>query len=212
MKNIPIFFSCDDNYVPFLGVAITSLICNTSEKNNYNIYVLHSGLKNENMKRIKTLETQNASIDFVDVSDKLEAYGAGGDDYIVKPFSPKELLMKVTALVRRYNQYAGKELDGDAIALPCGVMIRPSKREVLKNGEVVDIRDKEFEVFLFLAMNKGRTVSAAEIYESVWGERALPSSNNTVTVHILNLRRKLEGSSSELKLIRTVWGRGYQID
>ena len=145
-------------------------------------------------------------------TDKLEAYGAGGDDYIVKPFSPKELLMKVTALVRRYNQYAGKELDGDAITLPCGVMIRPSKREVLKNGEVVDIRDKEFEVFLFLAMNKGRTVSAAEIYESVWGERALPSSNNTVTVHILNLRRKLEGSSSELKLIRTVWGRGYQID
>lgn len=75
MKNIPIFFSCDDNYVPFLGVAITSLICNTSERNNYNIYVLHSGLKNENMKRIKALETQNASIEFVDVSDKLEAYG-----------------------------------------------------------------------------------------------------------------------------------------
>ena len=75
MKNIPIFFSCDDNYVPFLGVAITSLICNTSEKNNYSIYVLHSGLKNENMKRIKALETQNASIEFVDVSDKLEAYG-----------------------------------------------------------------------------------------------------------------------------------------
>ena len=75
MKNIPIFFSCDDNYVPFLGVAITSLICNTSEKNNYSIYVLHSGLKNENMKRIKALETQNASIEFVDVSDKLEVYG-----------------------------------------------------------------------------------------------------------------------------------------
>jgi lipopolysaccharide biosynthesis glycosyltransferase len=75
MKNIPIFFSCDDNYAPFLGVAITSLICNTSEKNNYSIYVLHSGLKNENMKRIKALETQNASIEFVDVSDKLEAYG-----------------------------------------------------------------------------------------------------------------------------------------
>lgn len=75
MKNIPIFFSCDDNYVPFLGVAITSLICNTSERNNYSIYVLHSGLKNENMKRIKALETQNASIEFVDVSDKLEVYG-----------------------------------------------------------------------------------------------------------------------------------------
>ena len=145
-------------------------------------------------------------------SDKLEAYGAGGDDYIVKPFSPRELLMKVTALVRRYNQYAGKEPEGDAIQLPCGVIIHPSKREVVKNGDVVDIRDKEFEVLLFLAANKGKTVSASEIYESVWGERSLPSSNNTVTVHILNLRRKLEDASSGLKLIRTVWGRGYQID
>ena len=144
--------------------------------------------------------------------DKIEAYGVGGDDYIVKPFSPRELLMKVTALVRRYNQYAGKEPEGDAIQLPCGVIIHPSKREVVKNGDVVDIRDKEFEVLLFLATNKGKTVSASEIYESVWGERSLPSSNNTVTVHILNLRRKLEDASSGLKLIRTVWGRGYQID
>lgn len=145
-------------------------------------------------------------------SDKLNAYSAGGDDYIVKPFSPKELLMKVTALVRRYNQYAGKEMEKDALHLPCGVIIHPAKREVIKNGELIDIRDKEYEVFLFLAQNKGKTVSAAEIYESVWNEMPLPSSNNTVTVHILNLRRKLEEGSGGPKLIRTVWGRGYQID
>jgi DNA-binding response OmpR family regulator len=145
-------------------------------------------------------------------ADKLEAYGAGGDDYVVKPFSPKELLMKVTALVRRYNQYAGKEPEGDAITLPCGVVIYPSKREVFKNGEAIDIRDKEFEVLLCLAENKGKTLSASEIYESVWEEMSLPSSNNTVTVHILNIRRKLEDGASGSKLIRTVWGRGYQID
>lgn len=144
--------------------------------------------------------------------DKLDAYGVGGDDYIVKPFSPRELLMKVTALVRRYNQYAGKEMEGDAISLPCGVIIHPSKREVLKNGEPVDIREKEYELLLFLAKNKGKTISASEIYESVWGEMPLPSSNNTITVHILNLRRKLEDGASGTKLIRTVWGRGYQID
>ena len=139
------------------------------------------------------------------------AYSAGGDDYIVKPFSPRELLFKVTALARRYNLYAGKEADGDAMNLSCGVIIHPSKREVIKNGEPVDIRDKEYEVLLFLAKNQGKTVSAAEIYESVWNEMPLPSSNNTVTVHILNLRRKLEEGSGP-KLIRTVWGRGYQID
>ena len=145
-------------------------------------------------------------------SDKYEAYDAGGDDYIVKPFSPRELLMKVTAMVRRYNQYAGKENEADAIVLSCGIVIHPSKREVIKNGELIDIRDKEYEVLLFLAQNKGKTVSAADIYESVWNEMSLPSSNNTVTVHILNLRRKLEDGSIGPKLIRTVWGRGYQID
>ena len=145
-------------------------------------------------------------------TDKLDAYGAGGDDYIVKPFSPRELLMKVTALTRRYNQYSGKENDGETITLSSGIVINPARREVLKNGEIVDIRDKEYEVLLFLAENKGKTVSAAKIYESVWGEMSLPSSNNTVTVHILNLRRHLEDGVMGQKLIRTVWGRGYQID
>ena len=145
-------------------------------------------------------------------SDKMEAYGAGGDDYIVKPFSPRELLMKVSALIRRYNQYSGKEAEADEIALPYGIIIRPDKREVIKNGEPVDFRDKELEVLVYLAENRGKTVSTTEIYEQVWKEMPLPSSNNTVTVHILNLRRKLEDNSAAPKLIRTVWGRGYRID
>ena len=143
--------------------------------------------------------------------DKLLAYGAGGDDYVVKPFSPRELLMKVQALSRRYNQYSAKESDGDSIVLNGGIIIRPSKREVIKNGELLDVRDKEYEILVFLAKNKGKTVSSAEIYEAVWGEMPLPSSNNTVTVHILNLRRKLEVGAAA-KIVRTVWGKGYQID
>lgn len=143
--------------------------------------------------------------------DKLLAYGAGGDDYVVKPFSPRELLMKVHALSRRYNQYSAKESDGDSIVLNGGIIIRPSKREVIKNGELLDVRDKEYEILVFLAKNKGKTVSSAEIYEAVWGEMPLPSSNNTVTVHILNLRRKLEVGAAA-KIVRTVWGKGYQID
>ena len=143
--------------------------------------------------------------------DKLLAYGAGGDDYVVKPFSPRELLMKVQALSRRYNQYSAKESDGDSIVISGGIIIRPSKREVIKNGELLDVRDKEYEILVFLAKNKGKTVSSAEIYEAVWGEMPLPSSNNTVTVHILNLRRKLEVGAAA-KIVRTVWGKGYQID
>ncbi len=146
-------------------------------------------------------------------SDKEAAYGGGGDDYLVKPFSSRELLMKVDALTRRYNSYGAKgEAAGELIRLFGGVLISPQLREVTKNGRAVDMRDRECEVLIFLARNRGRVVSAAEIYENVWGEMSLPSSNNTVTVHILNLRRKLEDNPAEPKLIRTVWGRGYQID
>lgn len=144
--------------------------------------------------------------------DKIEAYGSGGDDYIVKPFSPKELLFKVNALTRRYNRYGHKDVESDGVRLPFGIFVTSQGREVFKNGEPIDIRDKEYEVFQFLIKNRGKTVSAREIYESVWGELFLPSSNNTVTVHILNLRRKLEDNPASPKLIRTVWGRGYQID
>ena len=144
-------------------------------------------------------------------SDREDAYGAGGDDYIVKPFSPRELLMKVEALIRRYTTYGAKE-DGETVRLYGGVVLNADRREVIKNGNPVDTRDKELEVLIYLAKNRGRAVSASELYESVWGEMALPSSGNTVTVHILNLRRKLEDNPSNPKLIRTVWGKGYQID
>jgi DNA-binding response OmpR family regulator len=68
------------------------------------------------------------------------------------------------------------------------------------------------DMLIFLALNKGKVVSPRELYQAVWDEIPLPSSNNTVTVHILNLRRKLEEDSSSPKVIRTVWGKGYQID
>jgi DNA-binding response OmpR family regulator len=119
--------------------------------------------------------------------------------------------MKIDALIRRYTTYSGKE-EGDTQRLYGGVVLSADKREVVKNGTAVEIRDKELEVLIYLAKNRGRVVSASELYESVWGEIALPSSGNTVTVHILNLRRKLEDNPSSPKLIRTVWGKGYQID
>ena len=144
-------------------------------------------------------------------SDKEEAYGAGGDDYIVKPFAARELVMKVEALIRRYTSYSGKEED-DTLRLLGGVVLNADKRQVMKNGVEIEMRDKELEVLVYLSRNRGRAVGASELYESVWGEIALPSSANTVTVHILNLRRKLEDNASSPKLIRTVWGKGYQID
>ncbi len=145
--------------------------------------------------------------------DKEIAYSSGGDDYLVKPFSSGELLMKVEALTRRYNSYSVKRVGtGEVIHLWGGVTVVPETREVIKNGVPVDVRDKELEILIYLARNRGRVISPGELYEQVWGEMPLRSSGNTVTVHMLNLRRKLEDDPSSPKLIRTVWGKGYSID
>ena len=146
-------------------------------------------------------------------SDKEAAYSGGGDDYLVKPFSSRELMMKVEALTRRYNNYSAKEpAVGEIIRLWGGVMLFPETREVMKNGNPIDVRDKEMDVLIYLARNRGKVINPRDLYEAVWEEMPLASSNNTITVHILNLRRKLEDDPSSPKLIRTVWGKGYQVD
>ena len=145
-------------------------------------------------------------------SDKEAAYSGGGDDYLVKPFSSRELLMKVDALTRRYNTYSIKKHSENEIHLPGGVLILPESREVTKNGIPVDVRDKEMDMLIYLAKNRGKAIDSRELYSEVWGEIPLASSNNTITVHILNLRRQLEDDPSAPKIIRTVWGKGYQID
>ena len=146
--------------------------------------------------------------------DRVKAYASGGDDYLVKPFVAQELLLKVEAMTRRYNSYRSKaEADAEEIlAVNDEVTIYPQKREVQKRGVVIDMRDKEYDVLMCLLKHRGRTLAPNELYQAVWEEMPLPSSSNTVTVHVLNLRRKLEDNPSTPKLIRTVWGKGYQID
>ncbi len=145
-------------------------------------------------------------------SDKAAAYSGGGDDYLVKPFSSRELLMKVEALTRRYNNYSVRGHSGSVVRLWGGVLLMPDRREVTKNGTAIELSDKEIDMLIYLAKNRGKPVSPKELYESVWDEMALASSNNTITVHILNLRRKLEEDPASPKIVRTVWGKGYQID
>ena len=145
------------------------------------------------------------------VSDKECAYVSGGDDYLVKPFSSAELLIKTESLLRRYMIYKGKE-DGNKniLHLPCGVDVDLEARTVLKNGENPGLRDRENDIFFYLLERRGETVEADAIFEAVWGEQVLPSSANNVMVNMLGLRKKLEDDPSNPRLIRTVWGKGYQ--
>lgn len=142
-------------------------------------------------------------------ADKAQAYGSGGDDYLTKPFSQAELLLKVRSLLRRYQVYRGKhELE----AYTSAGVVSLDGRSVYKDGQVVEVTEKEAEIVRYLLSRRGEPVSVEDIYKDVWKEKYLPSSTNTVMVHILNLRKKLELDPANPTLIRTVWGKGYQID
>ena len=83
---------------------------------------------------------------------------------------------------------------------------------VKSNGKPVVLTDTEYAILEYLLQKRGTIVTAPELYEAVWGAKFLSGSGNTVMVHVLNLRRKIEENPSKPKILRTVWGRGYQID
>lgn len=145
--------------------------------------------------------------------DKESAYGSGGDDYLVKPFSSAELLLKVESLLRRYMVYKGKEeLSSDRIHLSCDVEVDVENHAVYKNGRNPGLRDKENDIFFFLFEHRGEVLSPDTIYEEVWGEKAMPSSANNIMVNMLGIRKKLEDDPSSPRLIKTVWGKGYRFE
>ena len=141
--------------------------------------------------------------------DRLTAYSSGGDDFLSKPFSPGELTAKVVSLLRRYREYRGKPDMGLSLG---ELEVDLAARSVKRLGVPVALTDTEYSILEYMLKNRGRTVTASELYEAVWKEKFLAGSGNTVMVHVLNLRRKIEETPSSPKIIRTVWGKGYQID
>lgn len=143
--------------------------------------------------------------------DKRKAIENGGDDYLGKPFSEAELLMRVSSLTRRYRVYQAVEQPSNAKKIG-SLLVDPESHLVIKNGEAVALTEKEYAILQFFIRRRGTAVDIRSIYESVWKEQYLSTSSNTVMVHILNLRKKLEDDPSQPALIRTIWGKGYQID
>ena len=142
--------------------------------------------------------------------DRLAAYQSGGDDFLSKPFSQPELQAKVRSLLRRYQEYRGKP--ASSVWTSGNLEVDLNTRVVKNGGEPAPLTDTEYSILECLVKNRGRTVTTQELYETVWNEKFLPGSGNTIMVHVLNLRRKIEEVPSSPKIIRTVWGRGYQID
>ena len=162
----------------------------------------------------KFRESSNVPILFLTAKsaeqDRIAAYRSGGDDFLSKPFSQPELLAKVSSLLRRYREYRGKP--ASMVWNFGNLEVDLNTRMVRNAGENVPLTDTEYSILECLVKNRGRTVTTQELYESVWNEKFLPGSGNTIMVHVLNLRRKIEEVPSSPRIIRTVWGRGYQVD
>ena len=146
-------------------------------------------------------------------SDMTMGFSAGGDDYLVKPFSYNELINRVKAMLRRYYVYGAKTSEQSSLVRCCGnIEIDPSQSLVLQDGKEIQLTDIEYRILYLLASHPRKIFSAQNIYESVWEEPYFYTSNNLVMVHIRNIRRKLGDDPQNCHTIRTVWGKGYRIE
>lgn len=141
--------------------------------------------------------------------DKIKGLGLGADDYITKPFSPSVLVARIKAHLAQYDRL--KQAGGvDRNQLQLGsVLLQKDARRVFVDGVEVALKNKEYELLLFLLSNPDIVFSKETLYERIWGYDAM-GDNATVVVHINRLREKIEKDPSHPRYIQTVWGAGYR--
>jgi two-component system response regulator RegX3 len=155
--------------------------------------------------------------------DVLIALNIGGDDYITKPFTTNILLAKVKAVLARYEKAKedariaaesykkeSPKNDGEKIYIREGVFLDTAMHSLLVNGHSEELRAMEYKLMLFLLENAGRVVTRDEILEKVWGDEY--TCDATITVHIRELRNKIEIDPKNPTIIKTVWGVGYVVE
>lgn len=138
--------------------------------------------------------------------DKLEGFISGADDYMVKPFSIKELLVRVSALIRRVKKDDSKTKSNEIISDP--FILNIDKRKLYKNGIEIELTPTEFSIVKYLMVNAKKSLSRDQILNEVWGSNYLYDFK-IVDVNIRRIRNKIEDDPSKPKYIQTVWGYGY---
>ena len=143
-------------------------------------------------------------------TDKVLGLNVGADDYVTKPFNPVELIARVRSQLRRDLQLGGGAAQGDTMKLG-GIEIDDKKKTVTRDGELVSLTPREYDILKFLMQHPGEVFSPSELYRRVWNEEPY-GAESTVAVHIRHLREKLEITPAQPRWIKAVWGQGYKIE
>ncbi|MHC1991488.1 response regulator transcription factor [Bacillus safensis] len=156
-------------------------------------------------------ETSHVPIIFLSAkgeeSDKIVGLAIGGDDYITKPFSPKEVAYRVKAQLRRLSYLQSTQ--ADPVIKKGPFELNEQQAELTKNGAVIELTPKELLLMTYFLQHPNRVISKETLYQTVWGEDFF-GSDNTVMVHIRRLREKIEDSPSTPEFLVTVKGLGYK--
>ncbi|KMK77741.1 response regulator transcription factor [Alkalihalobacillus pseudalcaliphilus] len=138
--------------------------------------------------------------------DRIKGLKFGADDYVVKPFSPRELMARIEATLRRTGIFSHSKTTGYTVG---NLHIDEEGRRILMNNETLNVTRKEFDLFLFLFKHKGQVFSREQLHDQIWGFDSEMGTLRTVDTHIKTLRLKL---ADQNHYIKTVWGVGYKFE
>lgn len=142
--------------------------------------------------------------------DKILGLDMGADDYITKPFNPKEVTARVASSLRRYF-HLGTITESTNLYVVSGLVMDDIKKYVTLDGEQLTLTPKEYDILKFLMRNPGTTFSPADIYTHVWNDRPV-NCDSIVAVHIRHLREKIEIDPANPRTLKVVWGQGYRLE
>ncbi len=161
----------------------------------------------------KFRETKNTPIIIISAKkediDKIRGLGLGADDYMIKPFSPSEMVARVKAHLARYERLIGSGNSENEVIEIRGLKIDKTARRVWINGEEKNFTTKEFDLLAFLAQNPNHVYTKEELFSKIWDMESI-GDIATVTVHIKKIREKIEFNTAKPQYIETIWGVGYR--
>lgn len=144
--------------------------------------------------------------------DKITGLGYGADDYIVKPFSPKELVARVIAHISRYERLTAKNENNNAKTIEIGgLKLDGNSRRAFVNGSELVLTNKEFDLLYFLASSPDTVYSKEELFNEIWNYDSI-GETSTITVHVNRIRDKIKEVDPTIDFIHTVWGKGYRFN